>query len=59
METLKVHEELLRTIIREEMSVLIKKEFMKLRSMLIPEVSPEEQKEIEELYGEPSFKDKD
>lgn len=37
------------------MSDILKKEFMKLRLTLIPEISPEEQKEIEELYGEPSF----
>ncbi|MCK4761682.1 MAG: hypothetical protein KAW12_05735 [Candidatus Aminicenantes bacterium] len=55
METLSVSTDQLRTIIREEMSDIIKKEFMKLRLMLIPEISPAEQREIEELYGEPTF----
>lgn len=55
MQTLKIQEEQLRVIIREEISEVIKKEFMKLRLMLIPEISPEEQKEIENLYGEPTF----
>jgi hypothetical protein len=54
MQTLKIQEEQLRVIIREEISEVIKKEFMKLRLMLIPEISPEEQKEIENLYGEPT-----
>jgi hypothetical protein len=57
MQTLEVSEEKLRVIIREEISDIIKKEFMKLRLMLIPEISTEEQKEIEELYGEPSFEE--
>jgi DNA primase large subunit len=55
MQTLSVTEDKLRTIIREEISGLIKKEFMKLRLTLIPEISAEEQEEIEELYGEPTF----
>ena len=55
MQTLSVTEDKLRTIIREEVSGLIKKEFMKLRLMLIPEISAEEQEEIEDLYGEPTF----
>jgi len=53
--SISVTEDKLRTIIREEISGLIKKEFMKLRLMLIPEISAEEQEEIEELYGEPTF----
>jgi hypothetical protein len=57
MQTIKIQEEQLRTIIREEMSDIIKKEFMKLRLMLIPEISPQEQKEIEELYGQPTYEE--
>jgi hypothetical protein len=57
MQTLEVSEEKLRIIIREEISDIVKKEFMKLRLMLIPEISAEEQKEIEALYGEPSFEE--
>ncbi len=57
MQTIKIQEEQLRTIIREEMSDIIKKEFMKLRLMLIPEISAQEQKEIEELYGQPTYEE--
>ena len=57
MQTIKIQEEQLRTIIREEMSDIIKKEFMKLRLMLIPEISAQEQKEIEELYGHPTYEE--
>lgn len=55
MQSLNVTEEQLRAIIREEIGDAIKKEFMKIRLMMIPEISPEEQKEIEELYGTPTF----
>ena len=55
MQTISVPEDRLRTIIREEMSGLIKKEFMKLRLMFIPGISSAEQEEIEALYGAPSF----
>ena len=55
MQTISVPEDRLRTIIREEMSDLMKKEFMKLRLMFIPGISSEEQEEIEELCGEPTF----
>ena len=55
MQTVKIQEDLLRMIVREEVSKTIKKEFMKLRLNMIPEISHEEQKEIEELYGEPTF----
>jgi hypothetical protein len=57
MQTVKIQEDQLRMIIREEVSEAIKKEFMKLRLNMIPEISPEEQKEIEDLYGEPTFDD--
>jgi hypothetical protein len=39
------------------MSDIIKKEFMKLRLMLIPEISSWEQKEIEEFYGKPTYEE--
>lgn len=55
MQTLNATEEQLRLIIREEVSTILKKEFMKLRLMMIPVISQEEQKEIENLYGKPSF----
>ena len=55
MQSLNATEERLRLIIREEISAALKKEFMKLRLIMIPGISREEQKEIEELYGKPSF----
>lgn len=59
MQNLNATEEQLRLIIREELTNALKKEFMKVRLTLIPEISREEQKEIEDLYGEPSFDEAD
>jgi hypothetical protein len=55
----------LRKIIREEMRKVTKKlldeelrfRMMELRLSLLPTISKEEQKEIEELYGEPGEDD--
>ena len=55
MQTIQIQEKQLRTIIREEVSNAVKKEFMKLRLLLIPEISAREQVEIENLYGEPVY----
>ncbi len=55
MQTLNASEDQLRVIIREEIANSLKKEFMKLRLLLIPNISRKEQKEIEDLYGKPSF----
>ena len=55
MQTVKATEDQLRLIIREEISSILKKEFMKLRLIMVPGISTKEQKEIEELYGKPSF----
>jgi len=59
MQNLNATEEQLRLIIREELTNALKKEFMKVRLTLIPEISRKEQKEIEDLYGEPSFDEAD
>lgn len=44
----------LKDIIREAVRDVLEEEMMKLRLLLTPYVSDEEQKEIEESYGEPS-----
>ncbi|RKX63381.1 MAG: hypothetical protein DRP41_06295, partial [Thermodesulfobacteriota bacterium] len=50
-------EEKVREIIREEISKALDDFLIKLRLELIPFVSEEEQKEIEELYGEELLED--
>ena len=52
---LNISEDKLRTIIREEVTDILKKEFMKFRMSLIPEISSEEQKEIEKSYKKPEY----
>ena len=47
-------EDKLKDIIREAVKDVFEEEMMKLRLLLIPYVSDEEQREIEESYGEPS-----
>jgi len=48
-----ISEDRLKTIIREIVKEVIEEEFIKLRLALIPYISDEEQREIEELYGKP------
>ena len=55
MEMVNITEKKLRLIIREEISDIIKKEFIKYKLSLIPEISDEEQNEIEESYGKPIY----
>ena len=55
MEMVNITEKKLRLIIREEISDIIKKEFIKYKLSLIPEISDEEQNEIEESYGKPNY----
>ena len=50
-------EESIRKIIREEINKALSDFLIKLRLELIPFVSEEEQKEIEELYGEELLED--
>ena len=47
-------EEKLKDIIKEAGRDVLEDELMKMRLLLAPYVSDEEQKEIEESYGEPS-----
>jgi len=54
--TTKLDERQLKTLIKESMKEIISSEFMKLRAFLVPYVSAEEQKEIEQIYKKPSGK---
>jgi len=47
-------EDKLKDIIKDAVKDVFEEEMMKLRLLLIPYVSDEEQREIEESYGEPS-----
>ncbi|PIQ94378.1 MAG: hypothetical protein COV68_04920 [Nitrospirae bacterium CG11_big_fil_rev_8_21_14_0_20_41_14] len=47
-------EEKLKDIIKEAVRDVLEDELMKMRLLLAPYVSDEEQKEIEESYGKPS-----
>ena len=47
-------EQKLKDIIKEAVRDVLEDELMKMRLLLAPYVSDEEQKEIEESYGEPS-----
>ena len=49
-----VDETKLRNIMKEAVRDVLEEETMKLRLLFMPYISNEEQKEIEESYGEPS-----
>jgi hypothetical protein len=46
----------LRSFIRESIKEVLEAEFMKLRALMLPNVSDREQKDIEKRYGRPSRK---
>jgi len=46
----------LKTLIKESVREALKAEVMKLRALVLPDVSEEEQKDIEKRYGAPSRK---
>ena len=46
----------LKSLIKESMREVLENEFRKLRAFSLPEVSEEEQKDIEKRYGSPSKK---
>ncbi len=51
--TTKLAERQIKSLIKESVREAINTEFMKLRSLLVPEVSKKEQKDIETRYGKP------
>jgi len=46
----------LKTIVKESVKEALRAEMMKLRALVLPEVSEKEQKDIEKRYGAPSKK---
>lgn len=46
----------LKNVVKESVREVINQELIKLRALLLPYVSPREQREIESLYGKPSRK---
>lgn len=55
MEILNITEKKLRSIIREEISDIIRKEFIKYKISQIPEITDEEQEQIDLSYGKPVY----
>lgn len=51
-----VSDKKLKSLIKESLKEVLEAELMKLRAFLLPEVSREEQKDIEECYGRPARK---
>mgnify|MGYP001602955555 CR=1 FL=1 len=51
-----VSERKLKSLIKESVKEVMGTELMKLRAFMLPEVSSEEQKDIEKRYGKPSRK---
>ena len=54
--TIEVSEKKLKSLIKESVKEVLETEFTKLRAFVLPEVSREEQKDIEKRYGKPSRK---
>jgi hypothetical protein len=54
--TTEVSEKKLKNLIKESVKEVLEAELMKLRAFMLPEVSHEEQKDIEKRYGKPSRK---
>lgn len=52
--TIQLTEQKLKMLIKQSVQEGLSTELMKLRAMLLPFVSDEEQEDIEKLYGEPS-----
>mgnify|MGYP000226301179 CR=1 FL=1 len=53
--TTKVNKNELKSLIKEGVKEVMEAELKELRALALPEVSEEEQKDIEERYGEPSY----
>ena len=46
----------LKTLVKESVREVLRSEIMKLRALVVPEVSEKEQKDIEKRYNSPSRK---
>lgn len=51
-----VNEKKLKSLIKESIKEVLETELMKLRAFVLPEITREEQKDIEGRYGKPSRK---
>lgn len=54
--TITITKKELKDILRESIREVISEERIQIQSLLLPDVSDKEQKNIEELYGKPSRK---
>ena len=54
--TTEVSEKKLKSLIKESVKEVLETELMKLRVFMLPEVSREEQKDVEKRHGKPSRK---
>ncbi|PIU75489.1 MAG: hypothetical protein COS76_00535 [Candidatus Portnoybacteria bacterium CG06_land_8_20_14_3_00_39_12] len=51
-----VSDKKIKTIVKESVREVLRSEIMKLRALVLPEISEKEQKDIEKRYGAPSKK---
>lgn len=51
-----VSEKKLKSLIKQSFREVLETELMKLRALALPEISQQEQKDIERRYGKPSHK---
>lgn len=56
MATITVPKKELKAVIKESVREVLEQELMKLRALLLPFVSPKEQRDIERRYGKPGRK---
>ena len=56
MDTIIIPKKELKILMKESIREVLSQELMKLRALFLPSVSPVEQKNIEKLYKEPSWK---
>ncbi len=56
MKTATLNEKKLKSIVKESVREIFEQEFMKLRALAVPEISEEEQKDIDSHFGKPSRK---
>lgn len=56
MTTITIPKKELKTIVKESIREIIEQESIRFRALVLPAVSPKEQKDIEKRYGKPSRK---
>ena len=55
MTTITIPKKELKTVVRESVREALVQELMKFRALLLPSVSPKEQKDIEKRYEKPAY----